>query len=124
MARHAETPENVGKTRPLILAPARQDHPDIRTWIPRATAIITQQRRDLKAGLFEAASHLRDRQRSEGQRKVVRPSPPAAAFDELLVEDRQAPCAILPHGFDQRDVRTPAPASPSPQAHALPVLVP
>ena len=59
---------------------ASQNHPDVRARIPRPAAVVAEQRGDLEAGLFEAADHLRNRQRAERQGEAVdaRRSRPAA----------------------------------------------
>src|SRR6478672_10177814 len=85
------------------LALAREHDPDLRPGVPRATLVVAEQGGDGEAGPLEPAGHLRHRQRPKGERESAALGRRAAPFDEFLVEERQAPGAVLPDRLDQRD---------------------
>src|SRR5262249_25484983 len=82
-----------------------QDDPDVRALIPRASAVVAKHGFHGKPRTFEAARHLRDRERPEGELEAMGRGPAAAPLEILLFERRERAPAILPDRLDERQVR-------------------
>src|SRR5262245_55448350 len=100
MECHLECPD-MPETLPLF----GQDDPDIRALIPGASAVVAKHGFHGKPRTFEAARHLRDRERPESELEAMGRGPAAAPLEILLFERRQRAPAILPDRLDQRQVR-------------------
>src|SRR5438093_1555509 len=99
----------------------RDDDPRVGALIPRAPLVVPEDGLDLEPGALELPRHLWHRQRSEDQLEAMMTRAPAAPLDVALLECGQALPAILPHGFDQREIGA---GRPSPQLHFVGVLTP
>src|SRR6188768_1145371 len=75
--------------------PAGQDHPRVGAVVPRAPVVVAEDRLHLEAGALQAPAEQRQGDRPERQGEPPARPGPAAPFDELLVERRQTPRAIL-----------------------------
>src|SRR5215468_149148 len=101
MECHLECPD-MPETLPLF----GQDDPDIRALIPWASAVIAQHGFHGKTGTFEAARHLRDRQRPEGQLEAMGRGPAATPLEVTLLKGGQRATAILANRLDEGQVGT------------------
>src|SRR5690349_17376325 len=89
MECHLECPD-MPETLPLF----GQDDPDIRARVPRASAIVAEDRVDVQTGAFQTRAHLRNRQRAERQREPVPRFARSAPLDVLLLKRRPLPSPI------------------------------
>ena len=108
----------------MTLLVFRKYDPDIGPWVPGASAVVPQQCRYFEAGLLESTSHLGHGQCPERERETVNTALSTSTLGEFLVEDRQPAFSILPHGLDQRDMRTTGPVPLALQADSLAIFLP
>src|SRR5262245_17130071 len=117
MECHLECPD-MPETLPLF----GQDDPDIRALVPGASAVVAEHGFHQETRTLEAARHLRDRERPEGELEAMGSGPPAAPLQISLLERRQGTPAVLANRLDEREVR--AAHGFASELNLIPVLAP
>src|SRR5918993_2168472 len=110
MAGHVKTPRKsvrskgnltTGTAAPDLLRPSGHHNPDVRPFVPRQPPVIAQDGIDDEPRALQAAAHLADRKRSEGEIERVLGARPASTGDVPLFERGQTAARVLSYGFDQ-----------------------
>src|SRR5256885_5113896 len=114
---HFEWPD-MPETLPLF----GQDDPDIRTLVPRASAVVAEHGVDCKSGVFEPRAHLRDAQGAKRQLESVRGHFAGAPHVISLFKRREPAPPILTDRFDER--QTCAAGRLAAQLHLVAVFAP
>ena len=87
-----------------------------------SSAVVAEHRFHGKTRAFEAARHLRDRQRPERELEAIGRNPAAPPLEVALLESGQRMPSILMDRLDERQVRS-SRRSP-PQLDLIPVFTP